>query len=265
MKKKRLVAMGDYHCGHYSGLTPPSWDGPRQEERYPNRYNARRIVWDWYAETLAFLKPIDILLVNGDLIDGSQEKSGGTELLVTDPLEQIDMAIDCIKQANAKSVVLTFGTQYHTGIITDFEKVAADRLPNCAKIGGEDTYNINGWQINARHHVGRSSIPHGRFTPVAREQLGNMMWAARGEYPLADIILRSHVHYFVYCGGADPQPWLAVTLPALQSYGGKFGTRRMTGTVDIGMVCFDLPNKEKDTYTWQPILKRLPLHQSVSL
>ena len=266
MKKKRLVAIGDFHCGHYSGLTPPGWDGPRQAEKFPNRYNARRMVWDWYTETLKSLGKIDILLVNGDIIDGRGEKSGGTELLEIDPLEQIEMAIDCIQQANAKKIVMTFGTQYHTGIETDFEQVAANRLHNCVKIGGEDTYNVNGWLINARHHVGRSSIAHGRFTPLAKEHVfGNIMWAAREEYPMADIILRSHVHYFIFCGGAEPKPWLALTLPALQSYGGKFGTRRMTGTVDIGMVVFDLPDKSKADYTWTPILTRLPLHEAVSL
>ena len=175
------------------------------------------------------------------------------------------MAIDCIQQADAKQVVMTFGTQYHTGVETDFEMVAANRLPEVVKIGSEDNYDINGWVVNARHHVGRSSIPHGRYTPIAKEQLANRMWAARGEYPLADILIRSHVHYFAFCGGADPEPWLAVTLPALQSYGGKYGARRMTGTVDIGMAYFDLPNKKKEDYTWAPFIKRLPLHESLVL
>ena len=265
MKSKRLVAIGDFHCGHFSGLTPPGWDGPRQEKNFPNRYNARRIVWDFYTETIKSLGKIDVLLINGDIVDGSGEKSGGTEQLEIDPLEQIEMAIDCIQIANPKKIVMTFGTQYHTGIVTDFEQVAANRLTKCEKIGGEDTYDINGWTVNARHHVGRGQLNHTRFTPLAKEQLGNMMWAARGEYPLADVLLRSHVHYFAFCGGTDPQPWLAVTIPALQSYGGKYGTRRMTGTVDIGMVVFDFPDKSKADYKWSPILKRLPLHEPVSL
>lgn len=232
---------------------------------YPNRYQMRRTIWDWYQETLDSLGRIDILLVNGDIIDGQGQKSGGTELITVDQLDQIEMAIDCIQAANAKKIVMTYGTQFHTGVDVDFEKAAASRLSRCEKIGGEDTYEINGWMVNARHHVGRSSIPHGRFTPLAREQLGNMMWAAREEYPSADVIIRSHVHYFIFCGGADPQPWLAVTVPALQGYGGKYGTRRMTGTVDIGMVVFDFPMKGEANYTWTPILKRLPLHEPISL
>ena len=265
MKSKRLVALGDYHCGHYTGLTPPGWDGERQETLYPHYYGVRRTTWDWYKKTLKQFKPIDVLLVNGDLIDGRGPASGGTELLVMDRLEQVEMAISCVQEAEAKAVVVTFGTAYHTGKYEDFEIVIANRLKNCIKIGGEDNYEINGWIINARHHVGRSSIPHGRYTPIAREQMGNAMWAARGEFPLADVLLRSHVHYYAFLGGGDPEEWLALTLPSLQGYGGKLGTRRMTGTVDVGMACFDFPTKGKGQFTWQVERLRFPLQEPVQL
>ena len=154
---------------------------------------------------------------------------------------------------------LCHNTPYHTGQLEDWEDAVA-RDVGAEKIGGEDVIDVNGLIINYRHHVGRSTIPHGRFTPVAKEMLWNLLWAERDEYPKADVLIRSHVHYHVYCGSPG---WLAMTTPALQGYGTKYGGRRMSGTVDIGMVVFDVRGKER--YTWMAELLRLPKKPPISL
>jgi len=124
---------------------------------------------------------------------------------------------------------------------------------NAEKIGAEDTVDVNGFLINYRHHVGRSGIPHGRHTAVAKERLTNLLWAARGEYHLANAVIRSHVHYHAFCGDPD---WIAMTTPALQGYGSKYGARRCTGLVDVGMVHFDIWSKEK--WEWKSHILRFP-------
>ena len=40
--------------------------------------------------------PVDILVVNGDAIDGHGKKSNGSELLTTDLLQQVDIAVECL-------------------------------------------------------------------------------------------------------------------------------------------------------------------------
>lgn len=62
------------------------------------------------------------------------------------------------------------------------------------------------------------------------------MWEARKVNPESQVYIRSHVHYFVYCGGPD---WLGVITPALQGQGTKFGVRECSGLVDFGLVWFD--------------------------
>ena len=79
------------------------------------------------------------------------------------------------------------------------------------------------------------------------------MWAERGEYPKADVLIRSHVHYYDFDGDFD---WLGMTTPALQGYGSKFGGRKCTGTVDVGLVYFDV--KGKDDYTWKAKRLKFP-------
>lgn len=65
------------------------------------------------------------------------------------------------------------------------------------------------------------------------------------------IVGNSHVHYHNYAGGPD---WLAMTTPALQGFGSRYGARRCTGLVDFGFVIFTV---NKGTYTWQPIIAKL--------
>ena len=130
-KQKRLVVISDLHCGHAVGLTPPAWqwavDGDTTEHR-AKFGRVQREVWDWYSQTIGSLRPIDILAVNGDAIDGTGVRSGGTELLTTDRQVQTDMAVKSIQEASAKTIVMTYGTAYHTGDAEDWEDRVAEHV-----------------------------------------------------------------------------------------------------------------------------------------
>ena len=251
MSRKRVLAIADLHSGHNLGLTPPKYDF----EEDTAHYAVRSEIWGWYDALVKRLRP-DIVIVDGDCIDGRGEKSGGTELLFTDRLKQCKVATKALKAIprNPK-FFMAYGTGYHTGDYEDFENIIADNI-EAEKIGAEDTISVNGLNINYRHHIGRSGIPHGRHTAVAKEKLWNNIWSERGEYPKADIILRAHVHYHNFCGGPG---WLAMTLPALQGYGSKYGARKVTGTVDVGMVHFDIWSREK--WEWKAHILRFPAEE----
>lgn len=244
---KRVVVIADLHCGHRVGLTHPDFNvaPPRGSKRWP-LYVLRRRLWKFYAEAIGSLKPIDALIVNGDAVDGKGQKSGSTELITADRDEQAEMAAAAILHAEAGLVVMSYGTPYHTGASEDWENAVAKEV-SAAKIGGHDWLDVNGLVFDYRHYVGRSIIPHGRHTSVSRERLWNLLWAEWDEYPKAQVFLRSHVHYFNFCGGYK---WLALTTPALQGPKTKFGTRQSTGTVDFGIVSFDVVDREE--WTWRP-------------
>ena len=248
---KRVVVISDLHCGHVVGLTHPDFNPsyPRGSERFKLAVR-RRELYKLYKDTLDELKPIDALIVNGDAIDGKGDRSGGTEVLTTDRDEQVDMAVVAIKEAEADRIFMSYGTGYHTGKEEDWEDLVAKEV-KAEKVGSHDWIDVNGLVIDYRHHVGRSSIPHGRHTAPARERLWNLLQAEWGEFPKSDVIIRSHVHYFTYCGGFR---WLALTTPALQGMGSKYGERQMSNTVDFGLVYFDIKSKEE--YSWdQRIVK----------
>lgn len=258
MKPKRVVIISDLHCGSQVGLTHPDFDSDPREGARHKLYQARRKYWKFYADALREVSPIDVLIVNGDCIDGKGEKSGGTELLTADRNEQCDMAAAAIQETKCKAIYMTFGTPFHAGASEDWEQKVATSV-EAAKIGGHDWLDINGLVFDYRHHVGSSSVPHARHTAVAREHLWSVLWAEHDEYPLGNILIRSHVHYFNYSGGYG---WLAMTTPALQGAGSKYGARVCSGTVDFGLISFTVTGK--DDYTWRAhvarsVLKHKPI------
>jgi len=250
-KFTRVLAMGDTHCGHELGLTPPKHDpGPRLT---PQRHLMRRTIWDWWIKNKRGLKP-DIVIFNGDAIDGKGHASQASELLYTDRSNQVTMATDILKGISGNpDIYMAYGTAYHTGKGEDWEDQVANNV-GAVKIGSEDEIDVRGTIINYKHHLGRSGTPYSRTTAVLKDALWNQLWAARGEYTRADILLRSHVHYHNFAGDSNT---LAMTLPSLQGYGTKFGGRRMSGTVDVGFVVIDVygPND----YTWETRIWRAAL------
>ena len=119
---KRIVLMGDFHCGHVAGLTPPRFQGRHWE---PKVEEFQKESWGWFAREIDALRPIHAVIANGDLVDGSGEATGGTEQLTTDRAVQVEMAVEVLKHINACRYVLTFGTPYHCGKQEDFERQIA--------------------------------------------------------------------------------------------------------------------------------------------
>lgn len=247
---KRVLLMGDPHCGHLAGLTSPEFQSHPEDETLSKFAAIQAESWAWYFETVQSLRPFALVVLNGDAVDGKGPKSGGTEQLTTDRTRQIAMARRVVEATECGNVLMTFGTGYHTGDDEDWEMVLARELD--AKIGSHEWAEVNGVVFDLKHHIGSSSIPHGRATAIARDRLWNLLWVERDEQPKAQVYVRSHVHYFQYVGGPD---WLAMTLPALQAAGTKYGGRRMSGTVDYGFVTFDV--QDDGGYSWQPHLARI--------
>jgi len=253
-KSKRVLVISDLHCGHLVGLTPPGWQlKSNSESKHIAKYGKiQNVLWNKYRKMVQSLKPIDILIVNGDAIDGKGKKSGSTEQITSDRNEQANMAVRCIQEVAAPKIYLTYGTGYHTGDDEDFEDgiVKSVKKMGTTKeccIKDHPTINVNGLIFDCKHHVGGSQIPHGRFTAAARERLWNVMWAEKKQRPKADVIIRSHVHYFA---AAVMSNFLAMTTPSLQGLGTKYGARRVSGTVDFGVVHFDVKSKEDYQWGW---------------
>ena len=65
---KRVLLMGDTHCGHRVGLTPPKYQSAIPGEDY---YRTQIEAWGMYKGWIEELKPVDCVFVLGDCIDGT--------------------------------------------------------------------------------------------------------------------------------------------------------------------------------------------------
>jgi len=259
---KRILVAGDLHAGSLIGLTPEAWwirDDSALPEHKRKLRKTQRACWEWYVNFLREAGEFDALLLTGDLIDGRGERSGSTELLTADREEQVRIAAYAIKRAvtPGRTVVrAVYGTKYHVSNGgEDFENWVIDNLRadgiDC-KIGDHDWFKVDDVVIDMRHKVGGSSIPYGAGTPLARAKVWNTMWAARDEAPDAHVLLRGHVHKYYRVENSD---WTAMSCPALQGYGSKYGARECEGTVDFGVVVLEV---EGDRLRVYPHIARLP-------
>jgi hypothetical protein len=93
--KKRIIVLGDLHCGHVAGLTPPAYQYKEVEESTTKHNKWAKLqndLWIQYINLLERYKPFDVGFAMGDLIDGKEAKSGGTELIYSDRNSQVDMS-----------------------------------------------------------------------------------------------------------------------------------------------------------------------------
>ena len=245
MKSKRVVIISDLHCGHVAGLTPPGWQlqpiKTTKEEmgKHKKWVKLERALWDKYVQLIRRIRPIDLLVVNGDCIDGRGEKSAGVELITTNRNEQCNMAVKCIRRWHAPKIIMTYGTDYHVGSGEDYEDIIAETVGS-DKIGAHEWVNVNGMILDLKHHINSSSVPHASGTAVMRDALWNSLWAEKQEQPKADMIVRSHVHqYFRF----ETAIWSGLITPALQGMGSRYGSRRMSKRVDWGLFWMDVRGK----------------------
>lgn len=257
---KRVMATGDWHSGCVVGLTPPEWQYRENGEKYHDKYaRIQSQMWNWFVEKVKQYQPIDRLIINGDAIDGKGLSTGGTEQITSDRHKQGDMTVQIVTEViKPTEVAMTYGTPYHVGKEEDFESPVADKLNNYipTTIESHLEREIEGVRIDARHFIGGSSIPHGRYTALAREDLWRLIWADRSEKFAPHIVIRSHVHYFGFCGNEFATMF---TLPCMQGLGSKYGSRLCSGTISIGFLIIDCENGE---YKWKPEI--LPLKEQVS-
>ena len=114
--------------------------------------------------------------------------------------------------------------------------------------------------FDLRHAVGSSNIPNGRASSLSKEYVWNTFWRDKGMQPKSDIFLRGHIHYHTEVSGIG---FKAMSCPSLQGPKTKFGERQCSGTVDFGMIVFDVPQNgslgdvtykvySKELYTFFP-------------
>ena len=236
IKKSKVQKWGlisDLHCGSSTGLGFP-FDNP-----------VRVQLDDRWKTAVKWLGPVDVLLVNGDEIDGEDRK--GRDVVTDDCEKQADEAANYIAMIKPKKeIIIISGTPYHTEKAGQaFRKVLAHKLHLLLGEKIKITFKrklkttINGWfRLEARHKIGSSTVPHGRHTAPNRSKTWNTINAClssgysgkAAKWP--HLCVFGHVHYYTFSKDAFGA---VCTLPCWQAIGSRFGDEQCDGHVDLGM------------------------------
>jgi len=134
---------------------------------------------EWY-------KP-DVLLVNGDAIDGGAKRDSGVYLWTQKITDQIQCAAELISMWGAKKTYITRGTDYHVSVDdgrVHAEEILAQELgaefwPNQENVpeklrersGYDITLSAEGANFHYSHHLPVSSSPFYLTTPLAKDMV----------------------------------------------------------------------------------------------
>jgi hypothetical protein len=235
---KRIVFIADLHCGHRYGLTPPEWQLHTRDGYYGKVAAFEADLCEWYINAIQSVKPVDILVLLGDGIDGKGERSGGTEQITTDRNEQVLMAKKCIEYAGAKHVVVINGTPYHTGKEEDWEKVLSDMV-GAELFANHEHIEVEGVKFDLRHKTVNTTVPYGQFTGPRKEAVWNALWAERGLMEHSDFLIRAHVHRYTL---SEDDITSVITLPCLSGWT-KYSSRECNGIISVGFLSFECENE----------------------
>lgn len=243
MPTKKGLIISDIHAGHLFGLTPPKW----QVETY------QRDLWQWYVDAVKSNGPYDFLLCNGDAVDGIGKKETH-EHGTADTNKQVKMAIECIDVAGKCDKYFTYGTPYHVTNNCELEDQIA--LHYDAPIKSKLMLSVHGCIIDAKHTTSKTSIPHGQGL-VLKQALWELVHASTGGGAVPDVIVRSHIHEYVYI---DSPLGCCITTPALQLGDTCYG-RKFSGYYDVGFTTIEIDSKK--SYSIEKYLYRIKKQNEV--
>jgi hypothetical protein len=233
---RRILVESDFHSGHVLGLTPPDyWTNISKKFSKP--------VWDWRKDMIKKIGPVDIHVLNGDLVDGPGKKES-IGLITTDIKVQAEMAAGCAELVKAKERFITYGTNFHSVSTLSHEEIIADKL-GC-EIYETLRIKVDEIKLNFRHVCGRSDIPYGAATQVQKEIVRDQLNSLIEEYQDADVIVRSHVHYYVHV--ETPEAHALTTpaweLPNLNKDGNIYARKLRTMYYNVGAVLIEIDKGE---------------------
>jgi hypothetical protein len=250
---KRILVINDIHDGSIHAICS---ENPIAEgKRYRPNPSQKRLLNGWKQCIKMFKNnPPDIIIINGEPIDGNNKKGFSKELWsqeLTDQVRDFKKLFDMIPQKKNTKIYLTRGSSYHIDIEgTPIEEFVGDYI-------GAETYNnlksnyhlqfrINGKLLSFAHETGYSKNLPARGNRLVSEYTTHA--ATVDSKDRWDFSIRAHVHQIVERGIGSV--WNGISCPCWKySLGDYFERHGPNGTpADIGMTMIDVSDKGNITY-----------------
>lgn len=213
-RRKAVIVVSDLHCGSLFGLLPDNFVNAADAPVPQNP--GQRYLWECWLHfcyrAAAIAPDIVAIVVNGDVVDGSQRAQAATELclpLISDQVRAAQTCLETLKTyvaggrqplSETVPLFLVQGTEYHEGKAgRDIEAVAQALGARPYEAVGTGVYSrevldliVDGVRLNFAHHV---SVSTGFYKATAIDREG--AFASLATRDKIDAIIRSHVHNFV--------------------------------------------------------------------
>ncbi len=195
----RLGIISDIHVGSAFAPCPKKFVTSMGTTVVMNR--GQKYIYKNMMDIAKRLPYLDLLVVNGDAIDGQQPKQEGLYVIEPDPQFQARAALELLEPfaQKAKAVLVTEGSDYHTGNGATWCEWLARELRSPKDEFGHHAWarvplDIDGVTIDISHHI--SKFIQYQSSSAERE----MQFNVRLPPELlggADLIVRSHIHEFL--------------------------------------------------------------------
>ena len=213
-----IAIESDLHVGSQFGLANPRLVGDAYHE-------CAEILFYWREKTIREIGKVDVHICLGETTDGPGRKTT-LEQWTCDMEEQAIHTAELLAMWDCEDYRLCYGTVYHRGEGSKTDRMVVDKLKvlhnRRADIKDIQRLDINGVKINARHHVGASSTPSGKWSQLAKSATQDYLRGCYREYPGADLYLRAHTHEYAYVGN---DMYAAYNNPAMQWPLGEYGLK----------------------------------------
>lgn len=253
MKKVRILVINDIHDGSIHAICS---DDPIAEGKHIKPNRSQRVLLKGWKKCCEELKdnPPDIIVINGEPIDGNNKKGFSKELWSQEAVDQVRDFVklfNMIPQKKYTKTYLTRGSSYHVDIEgTPIEEFIGDYI-------GAETYQnlksnyhlqmrVNGKLISFAHETGYSKNLPARGNRLVAEYTTHA--ATVDSKDRWNLSVRAHVHQIVERGIGTV--WKGISCPAWKhSLGDYFERHGPHGTPsDIGMTVIEVDEKGKISY-----------------
>jgi hypothetical protein len=219
LASKSVYIVSDIHVGSITAIC--SADPVVQE--YGENYRPNKLqkelhqIWGEAIDDLA-QRP-NLCVVNGEPIDGANRKQVGNQSWTTSVHDQAVDAQKILSEIPAREFMFIRGSGYHVAVdgatVESFisDAMGGVRYSSIEGIKSNSWYwanvEINGKIFSFTHHLPYAKFFAYRATPLAKEMA--LMALDKGRTMKYDVLVRSHVHYFMLVESAHT---IALTTPA---------------------------------------------------
>jgi hypothetical protein len=188
---------------------------------------------------------VDILVLNGDLIEGPNKRGNGLGVWTTDIHAQAQCSATLIDMIRCKQIYVTQGSTYHTGNPTG-DKIVCDLIRG-NWLGEWQFIEINNaLKVYLKHYGDYSSVPYSRCTGQRKQAL-----IARSQGTDLDILINSHTHHFNFSGDSND---LSISVPCWKGID-EFIGKKSIEQPDNGYVLIKV---DGPAFTWDYNLFTIP-------